>query len=90
MKNGALLKWKHPIGTIIETVNSKGERKKRLYEGEKFAGQSDHVFIENGDIHGKKCSEYADLDKNWYIEEVYKRLESFNLDARPSMFDEMF
>ena len=57
---------------------------------EKFAGQSDHVFIENGDIHGKKCSEYSKLDKNWYIDLVYKRLEDFGIDARPSMFDEMF
>ena len=69
---------------------SKGEVKKHKYEGEKFAGQSDHVFIENGDIHGKKCSEYADLDKQWYIDLVYKRLEDFGIDARPSMFDEMF
>lgn len=90
LKNGALLKWKYPIGTILETVNSKGELIKRKYEGEKFAGQSDHIFIENNDIHGKKCSEYPQLDKNWYIELVYKRLEDFGLDARPSMFDEMF
>ena len=90
LKNGALLKWKYPIGTILTNVNSKGEVKKREYKGEKFAGQSDHVFIENGDIHGKKCSEYPDLDKNWYIELVYKRLEEFGLDARPSIFDDMF
>ena len=89
-KNGALLKWKHPIGTIIESVNSKGERKKREYKGEKFAGQSDHVFIENGDIRGKKCSEYPDLDKNWYIELVYERLKDFGIDARPNIFEEFF
>lgn len=53
----------------------------------KFAGQSDHVFIENGDIHGKKCSEYPQLDKQWYINLVYKRLEDFGIDARPSIFD---
>lgn len=57
---------------------------------EKFAGQSDHVFIENGDIHGKKCSEYPLLDKQWYINLVYDRLEDFGIDARPSMFDSMF
>lgn len=90
LKSGALLKWKYSMGTIIEGVNSKGEITKRKYEGEKFAGQADHVFIENKDIRGKKCSEYPMLDKNWYIEEVYNRLNLFGLDARPSMFDEMF
>ena len=78
------------IGTILETVNSKGQLIKREYLGEKFAGQSDHVFIENGDIHGQKCSEYPLLDKQWYIELVYKRLEDFGIDARPSMFEEFF
>ena len=57
---------------------------------EKFAGQSDHVFIENGDIHDKKCSEYPQLDKQWYIELVYKRLEDFGIDARPDIFSDMF
>ena len=57
---------------------------------ENFAGQSDHVFIENGDIHDKKCSEYPMLDKQWYIDLVYDRLEDFGIDARPSMFDSMF
>ena len=57
---------------------------------EKFAGQSDHVFIENNDIHGKKCSEYPQLDKQWYIELVYKRLEDFGIDARPDIFSDMF
>ena len=50
LKSTALMKWKHEIGTILETVNSKGQLIKREYLGEKFAGQSDHVFIENGDI----------------------------------------
>ena len=57
---------------------------------EKFAGQSDHVFIENGDIHDKKCSEYPMLDKQWYINLIYDRLEDFGIDARPSMFEEFF
>ena len=57
---------------------------------EKFAGQSDHVFIENGDIHGKKCSEYPLLDKQWYINLVYDRLEDFGIDARPDIFSDMF
>lgn len=57
---------------------------------EKFAGQSDHVFIENGDIHDKKCSEYPMLDKQWYINLVYDRLEDFGIDARPDIFSDMF
>lgn len=64
-----------------------GKRKEGNSTIEKFAGQSNHVFIENGDIHGKKCSEYPKLDKNWYIELIYDRLEDFGIDARPSMFD---
>lgn len=67
-----------------------GKKKEDSTTIEKFAGQSDHVFIENGDIHNAKCSDYPKLDKNWYIELVYKRLEDFGIDARPSIFDEMF
>lgn len=64
-----------------------GKKKADSITIEKFAGQSDHVFIENGDIHDKKCSEYPMLDKQWYIDLVYDRLEDFGIDARPSMFD---
>lgn len=45
---------------------------------ESFAGCSDHCFIENGNIVGKKCSEYVDkLDKQWYIDEAWRRIEQF-------------
>ena len=45
---------------------------------EKFAGIPDHCFIENGNIVGKKCSEYIDrLDKDWYIQEAWRRIEQF-------------
>ena len=45
---------------------------------EKFAGAPDHCFIENGNIVGKKCSEYVDkLDKQWYIDEAWRRIEQF-------------
>ena len=67
-----------------------GKKKADSDTVEKFAGQSDHVFIENNDIHGKKCSEYPQLDKQWYIELVYKRLEDFGIDARPDIFSDMF
>lgn len=45
---------------------------------EKFAGAPDHCFIENGNIIGKKCSDYIDkLDKQWYIDEAWRRIEQF-------------
>lgn len=45
---------------------------------ESFAGCADHCFIENGNIVGKKCSEYVDkLDKQWYIDEAWRRIEQF-------------
>lgn len=45
---------------------------------EKFAGCPESCFIENGNIVGKKCSEYVDiLDKNWYIDESWRRIEQF-------------
>lgn len=67
-----------------------GKKKADSNTIEKFAGQSDHVFIENGDIHDKKCSEYPMLDKQWYINLVYDRLEDFGIDARPDIFSDMF
>ena len=67
-----------------------GKKKADSDTVEKFAGQSDHVFIENGDIHDKKCSEYPMLDKQWYINLVYDRLEDFGIDARPDIFSDMF
>ena len=62
---------------------------KRLHDGgifkvkrigkkpEKFACTSDHVFIDNGDIHGKPSPDY--LDRRWYIDLAYKRLEQFGV-----------
>lgn len=45
---------------------------------ESFAGSPDHCFIENGNIVGKKCSDYVDkLDKQWYINEAWRRIEQF-------------
>lgn len=45
---------------------------------ELFAGIPQNCFIENGNIVGKKCSEYIDrLDKDWYIEEAWRRIEQF-------------
>ena len=45
---------------------------------EKFAGSPEHCFIENGNIVGKTCEEYIDvLDKQWYIDEAYRRIRQF-------------
>lgn len=45
---------------------------------EKFAGAPEHCFIENGEIIDKKCSDYIDkLDKQWYIDEAWRRINQF-------------
>ena len=44
---------------------------------DKVANNSEHVFIDNENIINKKCPEY--LDKQWYINEAIKRLESFGI-----------
>lgn len=83
-----LLKWKYPIGTVLENVNSKGEKTRRKYEGEKFANTPQHCFICNEDIVGKKCSDIPNFDKQWYIDLIYDRLkEQFHIDCKPTLFD---
>lgn len=44
---------------------------------EKFGNTSEHSFIDNGDVHGKKCPGY--LDKSWYIQLAKTRLEQFGV-----------
>lgn len=44
---------------------------------EKFGNTSEHSFIDNGDVHGKKCPDY--LDKSWYIELAKTRLAQFGV-----------
>lgn len=44
-------------------------------EPEKFSNTSEHSFIDNGDVHGKKCPGY--LDKSWYIRLAKTRLAQF-------------
>lgn len=44
---------------------------------EKFGNTSEHSFIDNGDVHGKKCPGY--LDKSWYIQLAKKRLAQFGM-----------
>lgn len=44
---------------------------------EKFGNTSWHSFIDNGDVHGKKCPDY--LDKGWYIQLAKTRLAQFGV-----------
>lgn len=44
---------------------------------EKFGNTSEHSFIDNGDVHDKKCPGY--LDKSWYIQLAKTRLEQFGV-----------
>lgn len=44
---------------------------------EKFGNTSEHSFIDNGDVHGKKCPPY--LDKDWYIQLAKTRLAQFGV-----------
>lgn len=44
---------------------------------EKFGNTSEHSFIDNGDVHGKKCPGY--LDKSWYIQLAKTRLTQFGV-----------
>lgn len=44
---------------------------------EKFGNTSEHSFIDNGDVHGKKCPGY--LDKRWYIQLAKTRLAQFGV-----------
>ena len=77
-------------GIIFETERtfrvfaSKDQNEGSLYKQkigknpEKFAGSPEHCFIENGNIVGKTCEEYIDvLDKQWYINEAYRRIRQF-------------
>lgn len=44
---------------------------------EKFGNTSEHSFIDNGDMHGKKCPAY--LDKQWYIDLAKTRIAQFGV-----------
>lgn len=44
---------------------------------EKFGNTSEHSFIDNGDMHDKKCPGY--LDKGWYIQLAKTRLAQFGV-----------
>lgn len=52
-------------------------KKKDNKNPEKFANCPDHCIIINEDIRDKKCSDIPDLDKQWYVDETYKRINLF-------------
>ena len=61
------------------------KKKKDKEKADKFASCPVHCFIDNSDIRNKKVPN--NVDKQYYIDEVYKMLESFGIDAKPSIFD---
>ena len=65
-----------------------GKQKEKGGTIEKFANCPNNCFLELGDIHGKKCSEYPMLNKQWYIDLAQDRIEKgYHLDCKPSLFD---
>lgn len=44
---------------------------------EKFGNTSEHSFIDNGDVHGRKCPPY--LDRDWYVQLAKTRLAQFGV-----------
>lgn len=54
----------------LKTINSKAE---------KFANTPERCFIENGDINNMKIP--SKLDKQWYIDLAYKRLNDFGIEG---------
>lgn len=60
-----------PYDGMIASVKQRGGKPK------KFACTSEHVFIDNTDIHGKSCPEK--LDRGWYIGLAYERLKQFGV-----------
>lgn len=83
-----LMKCKYDPGTLLESVGTNGKINKRVYEPEKFPNCSDHVFVFDSEVKNLKCKDFKYLDKNWYIDLTYKRLEDYGiLDAKPTIFD---
>lgn len=65
------------FASIHENDHFIGKQKSEGATIEKFANTPEHVWIDNDDIRNKKVSN--NLDKNWYIELAYKRLEQFGV-----------
>ena len=56
-------------------VNKDGDEK---ISNHKISETSEHVFINNGNVVGKKVSDR--LDKQYYIDLAYKRLRDFGIE----------
>lgn len=54
-----------------------GRVKREGGKSEKFASTSEHVFIDNTDVHGKPAPDY--LDRRWYIDLAHERLKQFGV-----------
>ena len=54
-----------------------GRVKKLGSKPEKFGNTCEHVFIDNGDVHGKACPDK--LYRGWYISLAYERLRQFGV-----------
>ena len=54
-----------------------GRVKKLGGKPEKFGNTCEHVFIDNGDVHGKVCPDK--LYRGWYISLAYERLRQFGV-----------
>ena len=54
-----------------------GRVKKQGGKPEKFGNTSEHVFIDNGDIHDKACPDK--LNRGWYVSLAYERLKQFGV-----------
>ena len=59
---------------VKKTINKEGIE---IDSVQKVANNSEHIFIDNENIENKKCPDY--LDKQWYIDEAIKRLNSFGI-----------
>ena len=83
--------WKSAEGDkIVQKVNRifpstnqlngglyKHKRSKDADVLDKVEGTPEHLVIHNEDIRGKKISELADIDYEWYVAEATKRIEDF-------------
>nr|DAF38905.1 MAG TPA: DNA polymerase [Caudoviricetes sp.] len=65
------------FASIRESDGMIGRVKAGKAKPEKFGNTSEHSFIDNGDVHGKKCPGY--LDKSWYIQLAKTRLAQFGV-----------
>ena len=69
-------------GTISRTKNATSQQMSlfssvAVDRGHKFAGTPDNCFIMNENILGKSC--VPQLDKQWYVDEVYRRLTMWGI-----------